>query len=69
MNYEQWKLKLIEIIVGEKRIDEFTKIQEVQCVLNDDCDYPSLYKDGDTPEDVWQNEIEALADTQEANNG
>ncbi len=65
MTYEEWKLKLIRLIVDEKRVKgSVYKIDEIKCVLSDDCDYPQLYKDGETPEDVWQGEIDAIADSQ-----
>ncbi len=65
MTYEQWKLKLIELIINEKRVRGIRyKIDEINCVLVDDCDYPKLFKDGETPEDVWQGEIDAIGDSQ-----
>lgn len=67
MTYEEWKLKLIQLIVDEKRVIDETGTflrDEISCVLNDDCDYPKLFKDGETPEDVWQGEIDAIGDSQ-----
>jgi hypothetical protein len=66
MTYEQWQLKLIRLIVAETRVkgNKAWKLDEINCVLNDDCDYPQLFKDGETPEDVWQGEIDAIGDSQ-----
>ncbi len=65
MTYEEWKLKLIRLIVEEVRVrGTVYKIDEIGCVLNDDCEYPESYKQGETPEYVWQGEIDAIADSQ-----
>ena len=65
MTYEEWKLKLIELIVNEKRVrGSIYKLCEITCVLSDDCDYPQRFKDGDTPANVWQDEIGSIADSQ-----
>jgi len=65
MTYEEWKLKLIRLIVEETMIKaQLYKIDEIRCVLNDDCDYPTVYKNGETPEEVWQGEIDAIRDSQ-----
>ena len=65
MTYEEWKLQLIRLIVDEKRVNGLRyKIDEINCVLNNDCEYPQSYKDGETPEYVWQGEIDAIADSQ-----
>ena len=37
---------------------------EIKCVLNDDCDYPQAYKDGETPEEIWEGEMNAIYDSQ-----
>ncbi len=70
MTYAEWKLKLIQLIVNETRIKGTVfqvlawKWDEIECVLNDDCEYPQAYKDGETPEDIWQGEIDAIYDSQ-----
>jgi hypothetical protein len=65
MTYEEWQLKLIRLIVDEKRVKGSRfKIEEIICVLNDDCDYPQAYQDGELPEEVWQGEIDAIRDSQ-----
>lgn len=65
MTYEEWKLKLISLIIEETRVrGTVYKIDEIRCVLNDDCDYPKFYKEGETPEDIWQGEIDAIFDSQ-----
>jgi hypothetical protein len=70
MNYAEWKLELIKLIINEKRIKGTLtqklawKFDEIEFVLNDDCDYPQDYKNGETPSDVWQGEIDAIADCQ-----
>ena len=65
MTYEQWKLELICLIVDETRVRGMRyKLDEINCVLNDDCDYPKSYADGETPEYVWQGEIDAIAASQ-----
>ena len=66
MTYEEWKLKLIKLIVDQDfgEYGSLLKIQEINCVLVDDCDYPQAFKDGETPEEVWQGEIDAIGDSQ-----
>lgn len=70
MTYAEWKLKLIQIIVDETRIKGTVfqvlawKWDEIKCVLNDDCNYPQSFKDGGTPEYIWQGEIDAIYDSQ-----
>ena len=67
MTYDEWKLKLIQLIVDEKRVIDETGTfmrDEINCVLSDDCDYPKLFKDGETPEYAWEEEIGAIADSQ-----
>jgi len=65
MTYEEWKLKLISLIIDETRVRGIRyKINEIKCVLNDDCDYPKSYKEGETPEGIWQGEIDAIAESQ-----
>ena len=65
MTYEQWKLELIRLILNEKRVSgQVWKLAEISCVLSDDCDYPKSYKDGDTPKEVWEDEIGAIYDSQ-----
>jgi hypothetical protein len=61
VTYEQWKLELIRLIVDETRVRGVRyKLDEINCVLNDDCDYPQAFKDNETPEEVWQGEIDAI---------
>ena len=65
MSYAEWKLEIIKLIVSEKRVRGARwKLDEINCVLVDDCNYEQLYKDGETPVDVWQGEIDAIADSQ-----
>jgi hypothetical protein len=65
LTYDQWKLKLIQLIVDETiDLGSFLKLEEIKCVLSDDCDYPKLFIDGETPEDIWQAEIQAIGDSQ-----
>jgi hypothetical protein len=63
--YELWKLALICLIINETRVSgNLWKLAEINCVLEDDCDYPQSFKDGDTPEEIWQGELDAIADSQ-----
>jgi len=64
LTYQHWKLKLIEIIIAETRINPVIKIEEIKCVLSDDCDYPDSFHQGETPEDIWRGEIDAMKDSQ-----
>jgi hypothetical protein len=65
LTYPEWKLELIRLIVDETRVEGYEyKIPEISCVLYDDCDYPLAYKNGETPEEVWQGEIDAIGDSQ-----
>ena len=66
MPYEQWKLELIKLIVNQDvgENGDTLKISEINCVLSDDCDYPEAYKSGETPDEVWQGELDAMADSQ-----
>ncbi len=65
LTYDQWKLKLIQLIVDETiDLGSFLKLEEIKCVLSDDCDYPKAFLDGETPEDIWQGEIDAIGDSQ-----
>jgi hypothetical protein len=50
LTYDQWKLKLIQLIVDETiDLGSFLKLEEIKCVLSDDCDYPKSFIDGETP--------------------
>jgi len=66
MTYPEWKLKLIKLIMDETRIKGTVfqvlawKWDEITCVLNDDCDYPQSYGDGESPENIWQGEMDAI---------
>ena len=68
MTYEEWKLKLIELIVNETRIKGTVrqvltwKWDEINCVLQDD--YKQGFEDGATPEDIWEGEMDAIYDSQ-----
>jgi hypothetical protein len=70
MTYEEWKLNLIKLIVNETRMKGTVfqvlawKFDEIKCVLNDDCNYLQSFKDGETPEEIWQGEIDAIYDSQ-----
>jgi hypothetical protein len=62
MDYNEWKLKLIGVIVGDNRVDVELKINEINCVLCDDCEYPRMFKEGDSPEEVWADEVDSIVD-------
>jgi len=62
MNYVEWKLKLIEVIVNDKQFDSDFRISELEPVFNDS--YKDSFDNGDTPEDAWEGELEAVADNQ-----
>ena len=66
MTYEEWKLKLIQLIINETRIkgDDLDgwRCGEISCVLNDD--WTCEYNHDDSPEEVWQGEIDSIADSQ-----
>lgn len=65
MTYEEWKLKLISLIINETRVKGLAyRIDEIACVLNDDCEYLESFKQGITPEEIWEGEIDAIADSQ-----
>jgi hypothetical protein len=65
MTYPEWQLKLIQLIVDETRVKgNDYKINEIKCVLSDDCEYPVAYFSDETPEEVWQGEIDAIGDSQ-----
>jgi len=68
VTYEEWKISLIECIINEPLMKARNwsklKLDEIRCVINDDCDYPQLYKDCEEPCDVWQGEIDAIRDSQ-----
>jgi hypothetical protein len=65
LTYDQWKLKLIGLIVDTNiKRGNFLKLEEIKCVLSDDCDYPKLFADGETPEDIWEGELDAMRDSQ-----
>ena len=64
MEYSDWKLDLIKLITEENRIEAVVKIEEIKCVLRDDGGYPENYKDGDSPDEAWLGEIQAIEDSQ-----
>lgn len=62
-SYDKWKLELIDLIANDKRLHVGTRIEEIKCALKDDGGYPESFKDGDSPEDAWDGEIEAIKDS------
>lgn len=62
--YLDWKLKVIECITKETRIESALKIEEIKCVLRDDGGYPDNYLSGDSPEESWDGEMGSIEDSQ-----
>jgi hypothetical protein len=54
MEYNEWKLKLIEIISDDKTVSDNTKVQEIKTVFVGS--YDDTYGEGILPEDAWQDE-------------
>ncbi len=59
---ESWKLELIKIIINDKDVGKGKNnaivADEVEFVINGS--YDDNFKDGDTPEGVWEGEKDAL---------
>ena len=53
MEYLEWKLKLIGVIIIDK-VDERTKFAEIDAVLSNA--FKDSFEVGDTPEDAWDGE-------------
>ena len=65
MTYEEWKLELIHRSVNETRVrGRVWKLDVINNVLAIDGDYTKDFKEGATPEDVWEGEIDAIGDSQ-----
>jgi len=62
--YLDWKLKVIECITNETRLESSFKIEEIKCVLRNDGGYPDDYLGGDTPEESWAGEMGSIEDSQ-----
>jgi len=63
-HYNEWVLQVIECICNERRITASTKIEEIRCALREDGHYPESYAAGDTAEEAWHDELEAIKDSQ-----
>lgn len=61
--YFDWKLKVIGCIAEDGRVHAQTRLEEIKCVLRDDGHYPGAYVDGDSPEEAWASEVEAIKDS------
>ncbi len=61
MSYLKWKMELIKLIANSSVVSSVLKIEEIKCVLRDDGGYPESFKDGDTPSEAWDGELEAIA--------
>lgn len=61
--YLDWKLKVIECITNEKRIESALKIEEIKCVLRNDGSYADDYLNGDMPEESWDGEMGSIEDS------
>ena len=59
--YLQWKEDLIKIILADDRANSVIKVNEINCVINGDVDIS--YLDGDTPEEAWEGEVQAMYDS------
>lgn len=59
-HYDEWTLQVIECICNERRITASAKIAEIKCVLRRDGHYPESYAAGDTAEEAWRDELEAM---------
>lgn len=59
---EIWKLELIETIINDKDVgkgeNDAIVVSEVEYVI--DGAYDDNYKDGDTPEETWEEEKDTL---------
>jgi hypothetical protein len=62
--YLQWKVDLISLIVNDTKIDDGIKREEIKCVCRDEDSYIDSYLDGDSPEEAWQAEIDAMVESQ-----
>ena len=56
MNYTDWQLELIKVIVNDPIFDQPNKAMngEINCVLNND--FKESYESGDTPQEAWESE-------------
>jgi len=62
--YPDWSLKCIDIIAKDESLAPETRLEEIKCAIRKDGHYPEAYERGDTPEEAWQDEIEAFPDSQ-----
>ena len=61
MTYREWAWELITIITNDKRVSPEIKVEEIKCALRKDV-YLHSYEEGDTPEESWLGEFEALSE-------
>ena len=62
--YLQWKENLIKLILEDKSVNSVIQVQEIRCVVNSDGSFIDSYLDGDTPEEAWYSEVQAMRDSQ-----
>ena len=65
--YLQWKLDLIGIIANSKVYDGLIR-EEVKLICRNESCVAESFLDGNTPEDYWQNELDALNKLQSERN-
>ncbi|MCF7634828.1 MAG: hypothetical protein LLF82_000294 [Dehalococcoides mccartyi] len=58
MDYQEWKLALIEALNKDDRVSDGIKVDETLSVIAGN--YKESYNDGDTPEWAWEVSYEAL---------
>ena len=58
IEYPIWQLQLIKLIVKDETVTEKIKINEMNCVVNND--FGDYYNDGDNPNQAWESEKEEI---------
>ncbi|KKK56182.1 hypothetical protein LCGC14_3067110 [marine sediment metagenome] len=60
-SYESWALELIALIADDKRLDPAVRLEEIKVATRPNDSFRDPFNDGDSPEDAWEGEIEAIA--------
>ncbi len=61
--YAEWALKVIVLIADDDRVDLGVRLEEIKVATRPADSFREPFNDGDSPEDAWEGEVGAIADS------